>query len=74
MLAQKKYESKSGTRDKSKDVYNQCKEVGHWAKECKKKKVGWKKKNEQNNIVKANSKGDSEAFVYALFALSRSIM
>lgn len=29
MLAQNKYESKSGIRDKSMDVCNYCKEVGH---------------------------------------------
>ncbi len=74
MLAQKKYESRSSTRDKSKDVYNQCKEFGHWAKECKKKKGDWKKKSEQNNIVEANFKGVNEAFVFALSTLYRFIV
>jgi hypothetical protein len=74
MLVQKKYESRYGTRDKSKDVCNYCKEVNHWARECKKKKLTKRKKNEQNNIVEISSKGINEAFMFALFASSRSIV
>jgi hypothetical protein len=35
------------------DICNYCKEVGHWAKECEKKKVDSKKRREQYNIVEA---------------------
>jgi hypothetical protein len=38
ILAQKKFKSK-GSRDKIKDIHNYYKKLGHWIKECKKRKV-----------------------------------
>ncbi len=64
MLAQKKFESKSG-RDKTKDVCNYYKEVGDWARESKKIKVDLKKKSEQNNNVETSDVVIGEAFIYA---------
>ncbi len=64
MLAQKKFESKSG-RDKTKDVSNYYKEVGDWARESKKVKVDLKKTSEQNNNVETSDVVIGEAFIYA---------
>jgi hypothetical protein len=52
VLAKKGLES-GVSRDKSRDICNYCKEVGHWARECKKKKIDSKKRGEQNNIIEA---------------------
>ncbi len=64
MLAQKKFESRSG-RDKTKDLCNYDKEVGDWARESKKIKVDLKKKSEQNNNVETSDVVIGEAFMYA---------
>ncbi len=64
MLAQKKFESKSG-RDKTKDVCNYYKEVGDQVRESKKIKVDLKKKSEQNNNVETSDVVIGEAFIYA---------
>ncbi len=46
--------------------YVKIKVIGHWARECKKKKNEYvKRKIEQRNIVKSNDQ-DGEAFVCAL--------
>jgi hypothetical protein len=50
VLDQKGSKSKVN-RNKSKDIYNYYKEVGHWAKESKNKRADSKKIKEQNNIV-----------------------
>jgi hypothetical protein len=67
-LAQKKFESKR-SKDKTKDVCNYCKKLGHCAREWKKKKVDWKNKNEQNNsVLEANDEANNgKTFMYALF-------
>ncbi len=73
ILAQKKFESK-GSRDKTKDVCNYCKELDHWARECKKGNADWKKKSEQsNNVSEASDEGkNGEAFMSALSVSSGS--
>lgn len=40
----------------------------------KRRKLTWRKKNEQNNIVEASFEGIGEAFVSTLFVSSRSTM
>ncbi len=45
MLVQRKLESKNN-RNKSKDICNSYKEVGHWASKCKKRKTNFKKRIE----------------------------
>ncbi len=55
------------SRDKSRDICNYCKEVGHWARECKKKIVDSKKRGEKNNIIEARNEVISkETFVSSL--------
>ncbi len=72
ILAQKKFKSK-GSRDKIKDIHNYYKKLGHWIKECKKRKVNWKKKSEQNdNVSEVNDELKSDKafmFTQGLFLL-----
>jgi putative Mn2+ efflux pump MntP len=49
------------TKDCNKDIYNYCKEQGHWAKDCPKEKQETQTKEEQKNNVNYG-----EAFVLAL--------
>jgi hypothetical protein len=50
VLAQKRSKSRI-SRDKSRDICNYSEEVGHWARECKRKTTNYKNKGEQNNII-----------------------
>jgi hypothetical protein len=52
ILAKKRSKSKV-SRDKSRDICNYRKEVGHWARECKKKRADSKKRRKQDNIIEA---------------------
>jgi len=52
ILAQKGSKSKV-SRGKSKDICNYRKEIGHWARECKKKRADSKKRGKQDNIFEA---------------------
>ncbi len=74
ILVQKGSESRVN-RNKSRNICNYCKEVRHWARECKKKRTDSKRKGKQNNVVEAgNEVINEEAFMSSLYVSCGSIV